>query len=60
MSEDHIDFDEFDRIVEGGWQKPVAPPTMQMRPSGLPHASTYQQEAQPASPPPETEKRHGQ
>jgi hypothetical protein len=30
------------RIEEGGWQKPVAPPTAESRPAGLP----------PVSPPP--------
>jgi hypothetical protein len=27
------------RIEEGGWQKPVAPPTAQSRPAGLPPAA---------------------
>jgi len=43
-------------LIEGGWQKPVAPPKAQAYPGGLPPAAPHQQQV--SGNPPKQDKRH--
>lgn len=56
MSEDRRTHLTIGDLIEGGWQKPVAPPKAQAYPGGLPPAAPHQQQV--SDNPPKQEKRH--